>query len=90
MIYIATQENGRPISVTAFDSRRDFLGYADEVLSCDNRNYLVRSRSSSIDTICYALTDNGMGYGPRTHFRVSRREAKQIENGVVYSRLDLR
>ena len=76
MIYIGTNVHGRGVKIiTAFDSRHDFLCYADEVLACNNNNSMIRAKASSIDRICEALYDNGAGSGARHHHRVSRAEA---------------
>ena len=84
MIYIATDEHGKGVRhVTLFYNRLDFLNYADDVLATNARNYMIRRRASSIDTICEALYDNGIGFGARHHFRVSRKDAKKhLANGV--------
>jgi hypothetical protein len=79
MIYIATEEHGRGIRhVTAFDDRLDFLAYADEVLACNDAGSMIRSKSSSIQQICDALYDNGIGFGARHHRRISRNEAIEL------------
>tara|TARA_R110002096_G_scaffold83979_1_gene194281 strand:+ start:223 stop:501 length:279 start_codon:yes stop_codon:yes gene_type:complete len=84
MIYIATDIHGRGIRhVTAFDTRLDLWAYAAEVLACHN---VSPCRSDSIEQLCEDLYDNGIGSGARDHFRVSRREAKQlIRNGAQSS-----
>tara|TARA_R110002012_G_scaffold275260_2_gene461806 strand:+ start:379 stop:645 length:267 start_codon:yes stop_codon:yes gene_type:complete len=84
MIYIATDEHGKGVRhVMLFYNRLDFLNYADDVLATNARNYMIRRRASSIDTICEALYDNGIGFGARHHFRVSRKDAKKhLANGA--------
>lgn len=87
MIYIATDEHGKGVKhITPFDNRLDFLNYADDVLAFNGRNYMIRRRASSIDTICEALYDNGIGFGARHHFRVSRKDAKKyLKNGAIFT-----
>ena len=84
MIYIATNVHGRGVKIiTAFDSRHDFLCYADEVLSCHNNNQMIRAKASNIDRICEALYDNGPGTGARHHHRISRIDAMEhLRNGA--------
>jgi len=78
-IYIATVEAGRGVRhVTQFDSRRDFLAYADEVLAMDSAGQTIRAKGTPIATICDALADNGPGFGSRWHQRVSRCEAIKL------------
>ena len=86
MIYIATDEHGKGVRhVTSFHNRLDFLNYAYEVLATNARNHMIRRRASSIDTICEALDDSGIGFGARHHFRISRKDAKKyLKNGVNF------
>ena len=78
MIYIATTEHGRGIQhVTGFVNRLDFLNYADDVLSCNDRNSMLNKRPT-ISRICDALEDNGVGFGSRSHQRISRRETQYL------------
>ena len=77
-IYIATNEHGRGVShVTEFHDRHEFLDYAWEVLAFNNSNALLRGRPT-IDDICEALYDAGIGHGARSHFRISRRSAEKM------------
>jgi len=74
VIYIATTEHGRGVRhITSFKSRRDLFDYADDVLSCNDRNSMI-NKSSTISRICDALEDNGVGFGSRSHQRISQRE----------------
>ena len=85
MIYIATNIHGQGVRlITAFDDRRDFLNYADEVLSCNDKGQMIRAKSTPINRICEALYDSGMGTGARSHRRVTRDEAiDHIKNGFA-------
>ena len=76
MIYIATNIHGQGVKhITAFDSRHDFLCYADDVLACHDSGAMIRAKASSIGRICEALYDSGPGIGARHHDHVSRIEA---------------
>jgi hypothetical protein len=78
MIYIATNQHGQGVRhVTAFDDHADFLAYADEVLACNDANLMLRGKPS-IARICEALYDNGIGFGSRSHSRISRDEAQEL------------
>ena len=73
MIYIATTEHGRGIQhVTKFVNRLDFFNYAADVLSCHDRNSMI-NKGSTISRICDTLADNGVGFGSRSHRRISTR-----------------
>ena len=75
MIYIATNITSKGVKhITAFEDKKDFNNYAQELLSCSNTNV---NPADSIDTLCSKLYDTGIGYGSRFHFRVSRKEAKK-------------
>lgn len=81
MIYIVTNEHGRGIRhVTGFEDRDALHSYACEVLC--RYDHTPRSKAT-ISDICDALDDNGIGYGARSHHRVSYREARLlVRNGV--------
>jgi len=85
-IYIATNEHGRGVKhISGFESRKDFLSYAYEVLSRSNASSLLRS-NSTIEQICEALYDAGIGYGSRSHFRIWYNEAKKLRNtGIKFN-----
>lgn len=77
-IFIETTEAGRGRTlVHSFDDKHDLLCYADEVLSCHNNNIMIRSNRTTIDTVCEALCDNGLGRGSRYHRRIGREEARE-------------
>jgi hypothetical protein len=81
MIYIETNVHGQGVKViTAFKSRLDFMGYADEITATAD---VILNQNDSITTICEKLYDMGMGYGARHHCRISREEAiAHIQSGV--------
>lgn len=83
MIYIATDEHGRGIRhVTAFYSRDALHSYALGIMAWHADSHLLNGRPS-ISAICDALYDAGVGFGSRSHRRVSRREAALlIRSGV--------
>jgi hypothetical protein len=85
MIYIATNEHGRGLRhVTAFDNRDALHSYALEVMAWHADNHLLSGRPS-IGTICDALCDAGVGFGSRSHHRVSRKEAALLVRSGVSS-----
>jgi hypothetical protein len=85
MIYIATDEHGRGIRhVTGFHSRDALHSYALEVMACHADNHLLKG-APSLDGICDALCDAGVGFGSRSHHRVSRREAALLVRSGVNS-----
>jgi len=81
MIYIATNIHGRGVRhISAFENRADLLSYACEVLAMTDS--YPRNRAS-IDELCEALSDNGIGFGARSHRRVSRKQAiEHIRDGA--------
>tara|TARA_R110002020_G_scaffold301103_1_gene516613 strand:- start:67 stop:318 length:252 start_codon:yes stop_codon:yes gene_type:complete len=75
MFYIATYECGRGVRhITPFNNKKDFLIYADHVLSMTNA---IVNYWDSIAVICEKLHDNGIGYGSRFHYRISMSEIKK-------------
>lgn len=81
MIYIATNVHGRGVQhVTAFNNRLDLLTYADDITAFTDTNI---PRAATIDDICDGLYDKGIGFGARSHSRVSRDYARKlIRDGV--------
>jgi hypothetical protein len=78
MIYIATDIHGQGVKhVTAFDDRAGFHNYAYETMAFDNDNWKLRGRPT-IDAICEALYDTGIGIGARSHYRIDREQAKEL------------
>lgn len=77
MIYIATDIHGRGVRhIIAFDNREDLYRYAEKVTErCGER--LPRA-SYSIERLCECLYDRGIGFGARSHRRVSRRDAYRL------------
>ena len=77
MIYIATDIHGRGVRhVLAFDNREDLFLYARRVTErCGDR---WPRASYSIDRLCECLYDRGVGFGARSHRRVSRRDAYRL------------
>jgi len=84
MIYIATDIHGRGVRhVTAFDDRTDFFKYVQEVHERRSNGEDWPRQSYSIDRLCDCLYDRGIGFGSRSHRRVSRRDAhKFTRNGA--------
>jgi len=83
MIYIATNEHGRGIRhVTAFDNRDALHSYALEVMAWHADSHRLNGRPS-INAICDALYDAGVGHGSRSHHRVSRGEAALLVRAGV-------
>lgn len=79
MIYIATSIHGRGIRhVTAFDNRADFFNYVNKVVERAMLGERFPRVSYSIDRLCDCLYDRGVGFGSRSHRRVSRRDAYQL------------
>ena len=79
MIYIATDIAGRGVRhVLAFDNRLDFYRYALEVIERANNGDRWPRRSYSVDRLCDCLFDRGVGFGSRSHRRVSRRDAYRL------------
>jgi len=77
-IFIETREAGRGRTlVHSFDDKHDLLCYADEVLACHDNFSMIKGYWTTIDTICEALCDMGMGTGSRTHRRITREEARE-------------
>lgn len=83
MIYIATDIAGKGIRfVTAYDSRTDFYNYAAEVADRGRADDWPKY-GYTIEEICHFLRDRGIGFGSRTHRRISREEAhKLVRQGV--------
>jgi hypothetical protein len=85
MIYIATNEHGRGIRhVTAFEDRDALHSYALDAMAFHADNHLLNGRPS-ISDICDALTDNGVGFGSRSHHHVSRKDAEWLIRAGVSS-----
>ena len=83
VIYIATDEHGKGVRhVTPFYSRADLLSYAWKVMACKDGNYKLNGRPN-IDDICDALYDSGPGFGSRSHYRISAKDAKNIGRGDI-------
>lgn len=77
-IFIETREAGRGRTlVHSFDDKHDLLCYADTVLARHDNLSMIRGYWTTIDTICEALCDMGMGTGSRTHSRITREEARE-------------
>ena len=76
-IFIATDIHGRGVRrVAAFAGKSDLLQYAHDY-SC------FLPVSSTVDQICEALADKGIGFGARSHRRVTMREARAlVRNGA--------
>ena len=74
MIYIATNIAGRGVKhITAFGDKKDLAEYAGELLACSDESV---NFSDCINTLCFKMYDMGIGFGSRSHFRVTRNEAK--------------
>jgi len=72
-IYIATDEAGKGIRhITEFDSRLDLLMYANSEISCTD---IFISQKATIPDILESLYDHGIGFGQRSHRRISRQDA---------------
>lgn len=71
-IFIATDIHGRGVRhVAAFAGKSDLLQYAHDY-SC------LLPESVTVDGICDALADKGIGFGSRSHRRVTFREARAL------------
>jgi len=85
-IYIYTNVHGQGVHnhiVSDFDGRKGLLAYAHEVTAMTD---VCINNSMTIDEICEALQDKGVGggCGARSHSRVSRRETeKLITQGAI-------
>lgn len=76
-LFIATAVHGRGVQhVAAFRGKADLLQYAHDY-SC------LPPESATVDQICEALADKGLGFGSRSHRRVTLREARAlVRNGA--------
>lgn len=79
MIYIATDIHGRGVRhVLAFDNRDDLYRYAQDVHEHERSGENWPRASYSIERLCECLYDRGVGFGARSHRRVSRRDAYRL------------
>ncbi len=77
MIYIATNIHGRGYRhVVAYKDIQEFRNVASAWL--ERHGTHVKSRAT-IDEVCEALYDAGPGFGARSHWRVSRKEAYALK-----------
>lgn len=76
-IYIATNIHGRGVKhVAAFRGKADLMQYAHDYSRFCHP-------SATVDEICEALADHGIGFGSRSHRRVTLREARAlVRNGA--------
>jgi len=83
-IYIYTVVHGQGVHnhiVSDWNGRNGFLEYAYDATDMTDVSII---NSMTIDEICDALQDKGVGIFARSHSRVSRREAeKLIRQGAI-------
>lgn len=83
MIYVGTEIHGRGFRhVIAYDDMADLKKSAALWLDRRDEASEIKSRST-IDDLCHALRDAGIGFGSRSHSRISRREAFKLKRDGV-------